>query len=819
VNVGHASCPHNRSIASHNRALCPLTVLLAACCCLSAAGGQWFDDWIQLPDSFRGIKYPSSLAYDSATSTVWVGGGRGDDRLLAIDSDSNKVVSVVRLPLEGSNGDWFLCSATATHTLFCVTPSRDSIFLIDCSSHALVSAIPAQGPGPLFYNPIDNKVYCSAADHKLLVIDAATNQVIKTLPIAVGTDCFCVDAKEDWVYVCSVYGIDVIDGAGDSVVGSITPSAQGPRAACYSSRSDRVYVHGYGETLLVMHRDSIKGKIKVGSYPYYLCYNSVGDKVYSANYGSNDVSIIRCDSNRVIATVPTGGEGRVICYDSILNRVYCAVHESTVVIDGATNTKVGSIAAPGGGDVTLLDEINHALYRPRGTQDSTGVQVTSGVTCQPLAFVPTLGAEHPATACWNSLRNKVYVACQGDQPRLAVINGSTNGVLGWVLTGGRPCALAYYRPLDRIYSANRGTASVAVVDCAADSAIASISLGSEPVALLGLPEREKLYCLNKGSSTSTVSVIDPYTNSVTKTISTGGAGACAIAYSTQSDKVYCVNSTSGTIGVIDQPTDSLVRTIRVKNDPSGIAYSPTSDRLFCTHAWGDTVLAIDCRTDSVVARIYVPYQHDIGYDTDNDWVYCSKMRLVTGGHYLYYCWGITVVNCATNGVVWSSDLPGSPNTSLPNGRFEFAYNSINHRMYCRTNAGGVYIYPGPTFGTQGFGGGFAWNERDNRMHTACDNDSRIAVIRDLGGGVEENPTPQSAARRPAATIVRGVLFLSEASNHKPQAASLLDIGGRKVMDLKPGANDVRALAPGVYFVREAQAQAQAQAIRKVVITR
>jgi hypothetical protein len=30
---------------------------------------------------------------------------------------------------------------------------------------------------------------------------------------------------------------------------------------------------------------------------------------------------------------------------------------------------------------------------------------------------------------------------------------------------------------------------------------------------------------------------------------------------------------------------------------------------------------------------------------------------------------------------------------------------------------------------------------------------------------------------------------------------------------------VRALAPGVYFVRETQAQAQAQDIRKVIITR
>jgi hypothetical protein len=40
-----------------------------------------------------------------------------------------------------------------------------------------------------------------------------------------------------------------------------------------------------------------------------------------------------------------------------------------------------------------------------------------------------------------------------------------------------------------------------------------------------------------------------------------------------------------------------------------------------------------------------------------------------------------------------------------------------------------------------------------------------------------------------------------------------------VLDLQAGPNDVRALAPGVYFVREAQAQAQAQAMRKVVVTR
>jgi len=45
-------------------------------------------------------------------------------------------------------------------------------------------------------------------------------------------------------------------------------------------------------------------------------------------------------------------------------------------------------------------------------------------------------------------------------------------------------------------------------------------------------------------------------------------------------------------------------------------------------------------------------------------------------------------------------------------------------------------------------------------------------------------------------------------------AVLLDVSGRRVLDLHPDANDVQTLAPGAYCVREAQAQAQT--VRKVI---
>ncbi len=83
-------------------------------------------------------------------------------------------------------------------------------------------------------------------------------------------------------------------------------------------------------------------------------------------------------------------------------------------------------------------------------------------------------------------------------------------------------------------------------------------------------------------------------------------------------------------------------------------------------------------------------------------------------------------------------------------------------------------------------------------------------------GATETPNVEVRATN-AADIVRNVLFLpvSLFTLH----SSLFDMTGRQVMALRPGPNDVSGLSPGVYFVREVQAQAQAQAVRKVVLTR
>ncbi|MBN2536898.1 hypothetical protein JXB37_01330 [candidate division WOR-3 bacterium] len=90
-------------------------------------------------------------------------------------------------------------------------------------------------------------------------------------------------------------------------------------------------------------------------------------------------------------------------------------------------------------------------------------------------------------------------------------------------------------------------------------------------------------------------------------------------------------------------------------------------------------------------------------------------------------------------------------------------------------------------------------------------------------GVWEETRLKAEARVPS--IVRNSLVIPESPMPKSQCPMLLlDIGGRRVMKLQPGVNDVSHLAPGVYFVKDEGGRLKDEpgsrmAVRKVIIQR
>ncbi|MEO0026455.1 MAG: hypothetical protein ABIK54_06820, partial [candidate division WOR-3 bacterium] len=91
------------------------------------------------------------------------------------------------------------------------------------------------------------------------------------------------------------------------------------------------------------------------------------------------------------------------------------------------------------------------------------------------------------------------------------------------------------------------------------------------------------------------------------------------------------------------------------------------------------------------------------------------------------------------------------------------------------------------------------NPVDHKIYALCFPESAIYVFRDSLVGVEERGVVSLPAEAEP-TLVRSILYLPERAGAAGKPV-LVDITGRRVRELVPGANDVRGLTPGVYFVR------------------
>jgi hypothetical protein len=78
----------------------------------------------------------------------------------------------------------------------------------------------------------------------------------------------------------------------------------------------------------------------------------------------------------------------------------------------------------------------------------------------------------------------------------------------------------------------------------------------------------------------------------------------------------------------------------------------------------------------------------------------------------------------------------------------------------------------------------------------------FATIRYGDVGIEEMTKSEGGRTNAGPTIVHGTLNLQSATCNLQSEIALLDVSGRKVATLQPGANDVSRCAPGVYFVRQ-----------------
>jgi YVTN family beta-propeller protein len=823
VNVCNARGPHNRSTCAHNRNvgqfLCVLALLLGA----SIARGEWFEGFISLPDSLHSGNNPTTLLFNPTNGRTYVAGD-GSDRLVIFDSICTEPVGSVRV----GPAIHALCVDSATNTIYCASNALDSVAIVDGNNGTLIRRLWSGGdrPGSLCYNPRYDKVYCGNFDRWLQVIDAETQQPLGRVSVPDWPGLLACDPGTGQMFIGSSYGdiVSILDGANDSIVAQVPLKNGDATAVLFNPLDGLVYVSNdnYRVYIIDPALRQVVDSVAVPGAVSGLCLNFTHNKLYvpCLDYDGDDqfVEVVDCVTRSVVTQVPVGPYfPQAICYNYVNDKAYCATQGSypnydsaVTVIDGATDEVVASVSV-GSYPCDLS-------YSPAGNRvfcanrKGRSVTIIDGAGNGVIAKTSICGTTKPGRMCWDSFDRRTYVASAESSGVVWVVDGVTDAVCDSIRVGNTPSDICYSTQRNKVYCANRGSGTVSVISCNTNDVVATVSTGGEPYALYCDSLRDKVYCANRSSRK--LDVISCLSDSIIKSISVGSASS-SLCYSPRTDRLYCANTQSGSISIVDCEHDIVAKTL-ISNNPRHMVCNSLLNFVYV--ACGTSELEfVDCARETIVRYTNVgisTHEHDLlAIDVADTLLLVASWRSFSRGCY----YGYTIVNAWTGEVVQVRDLTWD--------QFEHptqVFHSPNGYSYCTMDNSIWFLSSGNPIDIGAAMDGFGFNPYWSRVYIACPQSSRIAVIGEKTvPAVDEHPPVSAATPYSAGMVARGVLFLPLASGDGPQAASLLDISGRKALDLHPGANDVRALAPGVYFVREQPQTAshKPQAIRKVVVTK
>jgi YVTN family beta-propeller protein len=225
-------------------------------------------------------------------------------------------------------------------------------------------------------------------------------------------------------------------------------------------------------------------------------------------------------------------------------------------------------------------------------------------------------------------------------------------VIATVHVGSQPMYLAVDQERDRVYVTNQADNTVSVINGKSHKVIATIPVGKTPNGIAVDPQTNTAYIANfRGSS---ISMIDLTTLKSTK-ISVGPSPA-KIAVNSATKRIYVtLENLEGGLAVIDGASGKLLTTVHVPSYPLSVVVNPRNNRILV----GDflcgcgQITIVDGSTNKVRRTITVPGTTEldgIALDQDDHNIYVTDENS-----------GFYVVNEGTGQLVGSVNNLSSPN--------------------------------------------------------------------------------------------------------------------------------------------------------------
>lgn len=299
--------------------------------------------------------------------------------------------------------------------------------------------------------------------------------------------------------------------------------------------------------------------------------HAVSGSVWVADEAGDGLTVIDAATNAVATTlvglkkphnVQVGRDGTTVYAVSASNNI-------VVAIDAATY-KVAAVAATGSAPAHVIEAPNGKVY-VTNSGDAT-VSVYQGPGLQPTGLITLGGMPHglrPAAG------GSVIVVANTMAGALDLIDPVTDSSLGMVHVGTGPAQVAVSADGRYAYAGVTDPAAVVKVDLTSRTVVGTVPVPAAPVQLYLTPDGGIVVSADQGTRDApghTVSMIDTAAMSVRGT-ATSGSGPHGVVVDTTGTRAWVTNTYDSTVSVIDLPTSSVVATIKVGAEPSGISYS------------------------------------------------------------------------------------------------------------------------------------------------------------------------------------------------------------------------------------------------------
>ncbi|TSJ38893.1 T9SS type B sorting domain-containing protein [Mucilaginibacter corticis] len=270
------------------------------------------------------------------------------------------------------------------------------------------------------------------------------------------------------------------------------------------------------------------------------------------------------------------------------------------VVVGNSLTDPVTIAAPTGFEVSLTpgaDYVSRLIFQPvGGLTSSTTIYVRAAAATTPGNISGNVSVSSPGAAA-------LMIAVKGTINAIPVVNGAANQVV----VAGQATASVNFTGTGNAYNWTNDQPGIGLPASGSGNIAAFTAQNTTNVpivATLRVTPTNTGYAYIPNSGDGTVSVIDPNTNSVIKSILVG-ANPSAIAVSPDSKYIYVANSGSNSVSVISTVTNKVVSTIPVGNGPDGVAVSPDGTSLYVVNAFDNILSEIKLSNNTFPGNIPV----------------------------------------------------------------------------------------------------------------------------------------------------------------------------------------------------------------------